>query len=101
MRERGLAIVVSTHDLAEAAQVCDRLCLLNGRVMAFGTPREVLTADALVRTYGSSGGGLPTGLDEAGAPAPVGPGLPHDAGAVWHPEPVRHAEQQQRRRERP
>ena len=97
LRDQGMAIVVSTHDLAEAAEVCDKLCLLNGRVMAFGPPREVLTADALVRTYGSSGGGLPTGLADVAAGAPIGPDLPHDAGHVWHPEPVRHAEQQTRR----
>ncbi|MBI4492903.1 MAG: metal ABC transporter ATP-binding protein [Chloroflexi bacterium] len=86
LRSRGLATVLATHDLAEAARVCDRLCLLNGRVMAFGPPHEVLTTDALVRTYGSSGIGLNRDLGEEVTRATLGPALPHDAGPAGHPE---------------
>jgi ABC-type Mn2+/Zn2+ transport system ATPase subunit len=86
LRDRGQAILVSTHDLAQAAEVCDRLCLLNGRVMAFGTPAEVMTTDTLVRTYGS-GAALPHALHGHSHV-----GLPHDAGPVAdhdHGEPTK------------
>jgi manganese/zinc/iron transport system ATP- binding protein len=52
LRVSGQVLVMSTHDLAQAAEVCDRLCLLNGRVVAFGLPQEVLTSEALVRAWG-------------------------------------------------
>jgi iron complex transport system ATP-binding protein len=42
-----------SHDLNLAAERCDRLLLLaEGRVRAFGTPREVMTPDTLERAYG-------------------------------------------------
>ena len=46
-------VVVVLHDLNIAARHCDRLVLLNeGRVHAFGTPREVLTAKHLETVFG-------------------------------------------------
>jgi len=50
-RERGAALVTSTHDIGEAL-VCDRALLLAGRVIAEGPPREVLTPDHLLETFG-------------------------------------------------
>lgn len=42
---RGNGTVLSLHDLGLAARYCDKLCLLHrGRVHAFGSPAEVLTA---------------------------------------------------------
>jgi ABC-type Mn2+/Zn2+ transport system ATPase subunit len=55
LRSNGQAILLTTHDLQQAAAICDRLCLLNVRVTAFGTPDQVLTKDALVATYGGPG----------------------------------------------
>jgi len=53
LRERGRSVVVVTHDLDLAAQACDRLALLGGgRLLAVGTPREVLTGDAIGRAFG-------------------------------------------------
>ena len=41
----GHGTILSLHDLGLAARYCDKLCLLqDGRVHAFGTPAEVLTA---------------------------------------------------------
>ena len=41
-------VILSIHDLSLAARYCDRLCLLHqGRVLAAGTPAEVLTQDHL------------------------------------------------------
>lgn len=49
----GRTVIASLHDLALAAQRCDRLILLDGgRVAAFGTPEQVLTADTLATVYG-------------------------------------------------
>ena len=40
----GLTILLSTHDLRFAASICTRIVLLSaGRILAHGTPREVLT----------------------------------------------------------
>lgn len=49
----GHTIVISTHDLAEA-RVADHVLLLANRVVASGTPSEVLTAENLKEAYGPS-----------------------------------------------
>ncbi|MBI2683894.1 MAG: metal ABC transporter ATP-binding protein [Actinobacteria bacterium] len=48
----GRAVVMSTHDLNQAARECDRLIFLNGRVVADGPPSETFTPDVLRATYG-------------------------------------------------
>ena len=49
----GHAVVVVLHDLTLAARFCHRLVLLaNGRVLAEGPPRAVLTAERLRTAYG-------------------------------------------------
>lgn len=49
----GLATLASFHDLNLAAAFCDRLCVLDrGRLLAVGTPAEVLTADLLQQVFG-------------------------------------------------
>jgi ABC-type Mn2+/Zn2+ transport system ATPase subunit len=50
-RAAGRAVVVSTHDLGDAAEA-DHLLLLAGRLVAGGTPAEVLTDDHLADAYG-------------------------------------------------
>lgn len=50
-REAGRAVVVSTHDLGDAA-AADHLLLLAGRVVASGPPSEVLTDVHLADAYG-------------------------------------------------
>mgnify|MGYP001289224890 CR=1 FL=1 len=53
-RSRGLTAVAALHDLNLAALYCDDLLVLHeGKVVAFGTPSEVLTADMLKRVYGT------------------------------------------------
>lgn len=52
-QENGGTIIVSTHDLAEARAV-DHVLLLAGRVIASGTPAEVLTASNLRAAYGAA-----------------------------------------------
>lgn len=48
---RGCSVILTTHDLSEA-QVADYVVLLSGRVVAAGTPAEVLTAEHLAAAYG-------------------------------------------------
>lgn len=41
--ERGLAVLLITHDLAEASKVCDRICVLHeGRIIEAGPAGEVV-----------------------------------------------------------
>jgi len=50
--ERGIAIVLSSHDLALAADSCDRLVLLDrGIIAAHGAPCDVLSAANLSSVY--------------------------------------------------
>jgi ABC-type Mn2+/Zn2+ transport system ATPase subunit len=67
LRQAGHTIILATHDLAEAAQRCDRLCLIQRRVIACGPAREVLTQPLLGATYGA-----PQWLQASAAPDPVG-----------------------------
>ncbi len=51
-RERGLTIIVSTHDLAFAAGLCATIVMLkHGRVLASGAADEVLTPDRIRELY--------------------------------------------------
>jgi iron complex transport system ATP-binding protein len=50
--ERGVTMVVSTHDLNLAAAVCDRIIMLkDGRVLAQGATGETLTAASIRQLY--------------------------------------------------
>jgi iron complex transport system ATP-binding protein len=52
-RERGLSIVMATHDMNIASEFCDRLILLQGgRVYKMGTPQEVITRENIESVYG-------------------------------------------------
>ena len=51
-RDRGVTMVLATHDLNLAASLCDRLILMrDGRVVAQGATRDVLTASSIRRIY--------------------------------------------------
>ncbi len=52
-QKRGGTVVMTTHDLAEA-RVADHVVLLASRVVASGTPTEVLTASNLKSAYGAA-----------------------------------------------
>src|SRR3954451_3356268 len=52
-RDRGVTMVLSTHDLNLAAALCTNLILLRGgRVVAQGKTEEILTVDAVRALYG-------------------------------------------------
>ena len=48
---RGAAVVTATHDVRDAAR-CDQAILLAGRVVAAGSPQDVLSAERLVDAFG-------------------------------------------------
>ena len=52
-QERGLTVVLVSHDLNLASQYCDQLILLNhGSMVTMGTPEEVIRPDILKKVYG-------------------------------------------------
>src|SRR5512136_1088275 len=51
-RERGLTIVIASHDLNIASEFCDRLILLQrGRIYQMGIPEEVVTKENIESVY--------------------------------------------------
>jgi ABC-type Mn2+/Zn2+ transport system ATPase subunit len=53
LRQRGVTVVIATHDLDQAAQYFDRVMLLNRECLGFDEPREVFTPGNLAAAYGS------------------------------------------------
>ncbi|HTN24843.1 MAG TPA: metal ABC transporter ATP-binding protein [Solirubrobacteraceae bacterium] len=82
LHARGLAIVLTTHDLNGIAAHLPRVVCLNRTVIGDGVPAEVLTEDVLERTYGASmevliHGGMPVVVDNFRHHAPHGPAHEH------------------------
>lgn len=47
LRDSGTAIILATHDMAEAEELSDRIAiLLNGKIVAMGTPLEITSTGA-------------------------------------------------------
>ncbi len=73
---QGITVLVVLHELTLAAAYCDRLALMDaGRVVALGTPREVLTAANVARVYGERVAVIPH--PHTGAPIVV-PAFPEE-----------------------
>ena len=79
---RGASVVVATHDIQDEAAICHQVMLLAHRVVAVGPPDEVLTAEALLQTFGIVVAGERKlhvleshhGHDATGKPGPDKPG---------------------------
>jgi ABC-2 type transport system ATP-binding protein len=73
LKERGVCILLTTHELAEAEKLADRIVILSaGRVVLEGTAHELTaagTATAAVTTFGA-----PAGLDVAALAVALGGG---------------------------
>ncbi len=54
LRDQGVTVLVSTHDLNLAVERFDRLALLNHQLIAYGRPREAVTPQSLAAAYGGS-----------------------------------------------
>ena len=53
-RERGVTLVIVSHDIGVVAQEVSRVACLNRHLLSCGHPSEVLTQEALSTLYGSS-----------------------------------------------
>jgi ABC-type Mn2+/Zn2+ transport system ATPase subunit len=53
LRGNGRSVIIATHDLPQAARLCDELCLLHQRVVACGPPERILNPTTLKSTYGA------------------------------------------------
>lgn len=51
LKSRGVSVIVTTHDLDLAREVCDSVLLVNGRQVAFGPRDEVLTLANLQEVF--------------------------------------------------
>jgi iron complex transport system ATP-binding protein len=52
-REKGITVIMVSHDLNLAAMYADRILLLDhGRIAGIGTARDVIQAGLLESTYG-------------------------------------------------
>jgi ABC-type Mn2+/Zn2+ transport system ATPase subunit len=51
--EQGKTIVMATHDLNMAACICDTLCILNRRLVAYGPVSQTFNPDVLREAYGT------------------------------------------------
>jgi manganese/iron transport system ATP-binding protein len=52
LRAAGLALLMTTHDLAAASRVCTRVALLNRTILAEGPPSQLRDPSLLLRVYG-------------------------------------------------
>jgi ABC-type Mn2+/Zn2+ transport system ATPase subunit len=52
LQQQDVTVLVSLHDLKIAAQSFDRVMLLNHKMMAIGTPEDVLNPENLMAAYG-------------------------------------------------
>ena len=67
-RDRGVCVLLATHDLAEAEKVADRVVIVDhGKVVADGTPSELMAGAGDEIRFGA-----PTGLDVAALAAELG-----------------------------
>ena len=55
LKEWGVSLIISTHDLVLAQATCEQAALLAGRQIAFGPRDEVLVARSIDEAYGGHG----------------------------------------------
>jgi ABC-type Mn2+/Zn2+ transport system ATPase subunit len=78
LREDGITVLVSTHDMETAAKRFELTALLNRRLVAYGSPEEVFTPDHLTEAFGGQAlfvGGMAV-IDQC-CPGHVGDGEEH------------------------
>ena len=55
LKDQGISLVISTHDLVLAQETCEQAALLAGRQIAFGPRDDVLVARYIDEAYGGHG----------------------------------------------
>ena len=71
LRTAGIGIIVSTHDLELATQVCSHALLMNREQVAYGKVAEVLTPEWVTETFGESDDHHDTHCDHLAHPHPL------------------------------
>jgi lipooligosaccharide transport system ATP-binding protein len=67
LKQQGVTLVLTTHYMDEAEQLCDRLVVMDmGRIVAEGSPRELIDAHSTREVLELR---FPAGTNEANAPA--------------------------------
>jgi ABC-2 type transport system ATP-binding protein len=80
LRDHGATVVLTTHAMDEAEQLCNRLAIIDhGRMVGYGTPAELTATAAAEETRFSA----PPELDRAGLAAALG----LDSAYVREPRP--------------
>ncbi|MEM1424368.1 MAG: hypothetical protein AAGH64_10240, partial [Planctomycetota bacterium] len=52
LREMGIAILITDHNVQQTLRVCDRAYIINeGKVLREGTPRELINDELVKRSY--------------------------------------------------
>jgi lipopolysaccharide export system ATP-binding protein len=52
LRERGIGVLITDHNVRETLGICDRAYIINeGTVLAFGTPEEIVYNESVRRVY--------------------------------------------------
>jgi len=52
LKNRGIGILISDHNVRETLEVCDKAYILNdGKVIVSGTPEEIASSKTALRTY--------------------------------------------------
>ena len=60
-RERGITMVITTHDINPLLEIGDKVMLINRRLIAFGRPEEVLRDSVIKSVYGPLARVIPVG----------------------------------------
>jgi ABC-2 type transport system ATP-binding protein len=80
LRDRGVTVVLTTHAMDEAEQLCDRVAIVDhGRLVACGSPSELTSAAPTGQTRFTAAAGL--SLDGLAAAVGVDAALVHEARA--------------------
>lgn len=88
LRRQGITILVSTHDMQTAAERFELVALLSGRLIAYGPPHEVFTAEHISAAFGGQAlfvDGMVL-IDQC-CPGHVGDGEAHRHAHETHAEP--------------
>ena len=52
LKERGIGVVITDHNVRETLGICDRAYIINeGTVLAYGTPAEIVDNENVRRVY--------------------------------------------------
>jgi lipopolysaccharide export system ATP-binding protein len=52
LRERGIGVLITDHNVRETLGICDRAYIMNaGRVLASGRPGDIVADDSVRRVY--------------------------------------------------